>query len=100
LASDAPVEFTSASELRALFNNLILPRVASGDIIEVVLDSSDPSPLANQPAGTKSQTLGYFVQGKQVATAHRYLLKDDSLGGSGSPDPKMIVHEGFILLVE
>jgi hypothetical protein len=100
LEPDLPVEFTSAVELRALFNTFVWPRVVTGELAEVVLESSDPSARANQPLGTKSQTVGYFWPGERVALAHRYLLKDGSLGGSGAPDPKMMVHEGLILLVE
>lgn len=97
---DVAVEFTSADEMRALFNAFIWPRVVDGKIVEVVLASSEPSPHANQLPGTKSQTVGYFERGRLVAEAHRYLLKDGSTGGSGRPDPKMIVRDEVVLLVD
>lgn len=30
----------------------------------------------------------------KVATAHRYLLSDGTLGASGKPDPKAMKHDG------
>lgn len=97
---DLPVEFTSASELRALFNEFLLPRVRAGEISEIVLYSDIPSPRSGQPPGALSQTLGYFEAGEKIAEAHRFLLKSGELGGSGLPDPKGMVHEGTLLLAE
>lgn len=94
------VEVTSPRELRALFNERILPHVQSGDIVEVVLASNPASHRANQPPGTLSRTVGYFRHGRHVAEAHRYVLKDGSLGASGFPDPKLVVVDDVVLIVE
>lgn len=95
-----PVEITSRAEVRSLFNHLVLPGVSKGDVIEVVLWSAAPSPTSGQPRGALSQTVAYFRNGERVAEAHRFLLRDGSLGGSGLPDPKFVVHDETILLAE
>lgn len=42
--------------------------------------------------------MGYFdIQtGEMVAKVHQYICPDDSLGGSGQPDPKWLFEEGVI----
>lgn len=100
METDFPVVITSAAEVRSLFNHLVLPGVARGEVVEVVLRSSPPSPTSGQPRGALSQTVAYFRSGERVAQAHRFLLRDGSLGGSGLPDPKFVVHDGTILLAE
>ena len=91
---------TSADEVRAIFNSTILPAVAEGRVRFRVLDETEPSERSNQPRGTVSQTLGYFVGDQMVARAHRFLLKDESVSASGLPDPKWVVFEGTILIAE
>lgn len=85
---------TSARELRALFNHDILPRVESGELTELVVESAPASPRSNQPPGTLSQSVEYYDGGELVAVAHRFLLPDGLLGASGLPDPKLIHFEG------
>lgn len=63
-------------------------------------DSTTPSPRSNQPPGTLSQTVLYFDGGQVIAQAHRFLLKDGSLGGSELPDPKWVLYEDTILIAE
>ncbi|HEX2049611.1 MAG TPA: hypothetical protein VHJ34_03140 [Actinomycetota bacterium] len=89
-----------ASEMRALFNEYFLPRIEAGVLSEGVIISSKASPKSGQPSGTLSQTLAYSDGTRTVATAHRFLLKDGSLGGSGRPDPKSLVWEGTIYVIK
>lgn len=35
-----------------------------------------------------------------VARAHRFASMDETVGATGLPDPKWILHEGVILLAE
>lgn len=92
--------FTSVAEVRAIFNAVVLPAVARGEVREHVRESSVPSPRSGQPPGTRSETVLYFSGSEAIAQAHRFLLKDGTLGGSGLPDPKWVVHEGAILFPE
>jgi hypothetical protein len=34
--------------------------------------------------------------GTEIARAHRYLRTDGTIGASGKPDPKRLVHEGTL----
>jgi hypothetical protein len=90
-----PVQRVSATRLRALFNAHIMPRIRNGDLIESLMSSDKPSAQARQWRGTLSQIVAYHdAAGRKIAIVHRYLRPDGSLGGSGLPDPKMIVHSG------
>lgn len=98
--TDRETIWTSAPEVRAIFNSAVLPRVARGEVREHVRDSGPPSPRSNQPPGALSQTVLYLEGRQIVAEAHRFLLKDGSIGGSGLPDPKWVLHEETVLIAE
>src|SRR5438105_5030891 len=52
-------------------------------------------PRMNEPICTLSQLLAYFDgRGKKVAEAHRFVRPDGTIGASGMPDPKYVLHEG------
>jgi hypothetical protein len=55
-----------------------------------------PASFESQQAfGTSSQVHHYYDEHKTlVLSLHRYLHPDYSLGGSGLPDPKGILHKG------
>jgi len=91
-----------ASELWDRFRDLdILGKVSRGELSEIVISQHDPSPHANQPPGTKSQMVSYRdAQGNEIARAHRYLLPDGSLGASGKPDCKQILHNGVLYCLD
>lgn len=51
------------------------------------------------PPGTRSQMIHYEDHsGFVLAKAHRYVLPDGSLGGSGRPDPKMVCQDGDVFV--
>lgn len=80
-----------------MFNgDRIIERAASGELTEFVQRSGHPSsPLAGEPYCTKSQEVSYHDStGLKVAIAHRYLRADGTIGLSGKPDPKFVVHNG------
>lgn len=82
--------------LRRAFNEQrYFERAQSGDLsIEVQRDSHpEPSPVGH-PGCTRSQFIFFIESGDTyVAAAHCYLLPDGSLGGSGRPDPRIVVTE-------
>ena len=48
-----------------------------------------------EPPGTRSQ-MRVIADGTDfLALVHLYLRPDGSLGGSGRPDPKVVVHQGI-----
>jgi hypothetical protein len=51
------------------------------------------------PDGTYSETVEYFEGDLKLAVAHRYVLPDGRIGGSGRPDPKKMVCCGVIFYV-
>ena len=51
--------------------------------------------------GTLSQHIGYYnSDGNLIAKAHRYLRPDGMLAGSGLPDPKRLIHQAVMYIVE
>jgi hypothetical protein len=87
-----------ASRLREIFNTQgFQALIDSGALLETVEAENAPSPASGQPSGTLSQLLAYRnSEGRIVLRVHRYLRSDGTLGGSGKPDPKYILHEDTI----
>ena len=87
-------------DLRHLFNTEVLPKIQRKELLEFVIASWPPSPRANQPPGTQSQRVEYWgtEEGRlvKIATVHRYLRQDGTLGASGLPDPKRVFHDGIV----
>ena len=84
------ITFTSADEVRAVFNADVVPRYLDGELSELTQDSSAAHPVSGQPRGTRSERVVYYDGGKPVAVAHRFVAPDGSIGGSGLPDPKAV----------
>jgi hypothetical protein len=77
-----------------------MEKVQSGELVPHLLREGDPPPDAGQDEGTKSQYIAYRTrEGKTIAEVHQYLRKDKTLGASGKPDPKMVLHEGVVYRV-
>ncbi len=97
-----PVKYIRAAELRAIFNDgRYAELVGHGELTEKLIREGKPSTAANEPPGTRSQVVAYLDRsGKQVCIVHRYLRPDGSLGGSGRPDPKKILKDGVIYVIE
>ncbi|MGO9974198.1 MAG: hypothetical protein ACLP01_15635 [Solirubrobacteraceae bacterium] len=96
--SGPPVQRIAVADLRRLFNTEILPKIREKRYVEVVRSEGIPSPRSGQPIGTKSQMVEYWEPAGthlvKIALVHRYLRADGTLGGSGLPDPKFVVHDG------
>src|SRR5206468_3605749 len=97
-----PVKYISATELRALFNDgRYTELVGYGVLKEHLIREGTPSASANEPAGTRSQVVAYVDgQGKQACIVHRYDRPDGSLGGSGRPDPKKVLSNGVLYVLD
>ena len=89
-----PIKRVSKGELRAIFNRLYLADVLAGRMTEIIESDGRANPRMNQPPGTRSQIVHYFnAAGAKVAIVHQYVLPDSTYGGSGKPDPKMVLDE-------
>jgi hypothetical protein len=89
----------SVAKLQELFNAADFDKlIAAGQVYIDVLKSHDAPAKANQPAGTLSQMIAYRERksGDQLASAHRYLRPDGTLGASGKPDPKSLMVNGVL----
>ncbi|WP_423918777.1 hypothetical protein [Candidatus Poriferisodalis sp.] len=92
--------FTSAAELRAVFNAIVLPRAERGELQELVLSSAQAGPASRQPPGTVSELVGYCEAGLRVAVAHRFVTPDGEVAASGRPDPKEVRMDGELLVLD
>lgn len=84
--------------MRRIFNeNNIWDKVKSGELIAVILESRTAPADAQQGDKTLSQSISYRdTDGNEIARVHQYLKPDNTLGGSGLPDPKRIFHNGVL----
>ncbi len=88
----------SAVEIQNLFNHAnYWGRVKSGEFSEKLYSQGPPSPRSGEPPGTLSQMISYLdPHGREIARVHQYLRKNGTLGGSGRPDPKKLLHNGVL----
>ena len=100
VAMDNPqVQLLSVHELRAKFNaSHVMERIRSGVYTEIIRSNKHPSrTAAREPFCTQSQIIHVVdAQGRRVASLHRYLRADGSLGASGRPDPKALLVGGVM----
>lgn len=85
--------------MRQIFNEgRYWDRALSGEFTMVVLKSRHPSlPAANEPFCTQSQMISYRNKnGEEVARVHQYLRTDGTIGASGQPDPKRVLHNSIL----
>ncbi len=89
--------------LRKIFNeNRFWERSVSGELTTRVLKDRHPSlTVAQEPFCTRSQSVSYIDQeGNEVARVHQYLRTDLTIGASGRPDPKRVLFEGRLYIVQ
>ncbi len=92
-----PSRIVPEAELRRRFNEgEYWLRTESGALTVEVRRSGHPSPEGSgEPYCTRSQIVAYSDRiGRRVAVVHQYLRPDGTVGGSGRPDPKMLVEDG------
>ena len=88
----------SQVKLRKIYNqNDFQGKVQRGLLTARIVKEHHPSPpLAFVPYCTRSQLVSYHEPGgKKVAIVHQYLQPDGTLGASGKPDPKFLLHNGI-----
>lgn len=103
MTAPPPIRVVSAYHLRRLFNERRLAEAArSGELTTQLRKDSHPSPpQAPEPVCTRSQAVVYLdADGNQIALVHQYMRRDGTLGASGLPDPKWLLHEGEVLIPE
>lgn len=89
------------STLRRMFNEgRYYERVQSGELSALTERQKTPSPRYQQPPGTVSEEVAYFDGGIKVARVHQFVLPDGTIGASGRPDPKAILREGVLYVME
>jgi hypothetical protein len=101
--SEPPTKRVSARELRKLFNNSgYWEQCQTGQLQVVRRKSKHPaSPLAQEPVCTRSQYIVYInEQGEEIAGVHQYLRPDGTIGLSGRPDPKKVLIDGILYVLE
>lgn len=95
---DAPDDRSvSARELRRRFNDGdYWQRADAGECRQVVARDGHPSrERSGEPYRTRGQIIDdWNSDGELIAKVHRYLRPDGAIGGSGRPDPKVLVEHG------
>jgi hypothetical protein len=91
-----------AHRLREIFNEKqYLERVERGELRAHVLKEGHARRASGEPWCTASQYVAYYdAEGRKVAEVHQYRRQDGSIGGSGRPDPKRILMDDEIWLVD
>jgi hypothetical protein len=84
--------FVDKRTLQDLFNEArYQDRVDTGEFSEEVVYDGAPDPAYGQGASTRSQRVVIRdASGAYMATVHRYLRADYSIGGSGLLDPTRV----------
>ncbi len=101
--SEPPIKRVNAEVLRKLFNDSgYLEQYQNGQLQSTLRKSKHPSaPRAKEPFCTQSQYITYVNKdGDKVAGAHQYLRPDGSLGASGRPDPKEVLIDGVLYILD
>lgn len=86
-------------EMRCRFNKgRYWQRMLAGEFRAQCKRDRHPAPAAaGQPFCTRSQEVIYFDnKGVEIARVHQYLRPDQTLGGRGKPDPKMLYDDGVL----
>jgi len=85
------VLYVSEQEIREIFASTDLAaRREQGELSAIAGARRHRAP-ADHPRCTYSMRLNWYDQnGELVASFHQFLLPNGEVGGSGSPDPKMV----------
>lgn len=98
--SSTPLEpskrvYLDKSSIRRVFNDArIWERVQAGEY-QTIIRRDSPCPYADEPPGTRAQVRLIVDGNNLVAIVHGYWRPDGTLGASGLPDPKKVVHGGM-----
>jgi hypothetical protein len=98
-----PIKRVSAKLLCTMFNEGQYWEEAQKGILKtrVLADKHPSPPRAREPVCTRSQYVIYLDKnGKKVAGVHQYLRRDGTIGASGRPDPKELLVDGTLYMLE
>lgn len=80
-----------------------LERVEEGELVAMTQANRHPGP-SFEPFCTVSQTVHYYTRTlplpEKVAIVHQYLRPDGTLGASGMPDPKAVIQDGTMYILD
>ncbi len=99
---EPPVKFVSEEEIRKIFNdNNYISRMKSKEFTkETIYNMHVTRTKPRIPRCSRSQIISYFdKEGQEITRVHRYLKRDGTLGGSGMPDPKALLHDNILYLL-
>ncbi len=102
MSPEDEVEWVRPDIIREIFNReQYYQQTLDGRLIAIIKKDRHPeSPPTGEPFCTRSQIVIYYDQANRwVALVHQYLRRDGTLGGSGKPDPKRLLHGNRILAV-
>jgi hypothetical protein len=93
-----------ATELRRMFNEgRYWERLKKGELAAFPAGNRHPAPPF-EPYCTVSQTVHYYTRSRplpaKVAVVHQYLRPDGTLGASGKPDPKAIIQDDTMYILD
>ena len=96
-----PTKVVDEDELRRLFNEgRYYERMRAGEFRTVIVREYRRRGGDRRVRNTKSQFVEYWDRsGNLVAPVHQDRRADGTLGGSGKPDPKRLVHEGVLYIL-
>lgn len=86
-----PDEPASQADRQRAFNERGLYALMQSGQITTVIRKESPAPPRIYGFGVTRQIILYELNGKPVALVHQLRKLDGSLGGSGLPDPKVVV---------
>jgi hypothetical protein len=91
------IEYISQQQLRRLFNEQGLwERALRGELRQAVVRQRPAASTLPFPDGTQTMIVDYYDDiGVRLARVHQYMLPDGSIGGSGRPDPKLVLLDGI-----
>jgi hypothetical protein len=94
-------EYVDEDELRRIFNEgRYYERMLAGEFHRTIIDQRRRRRGDRNVRNAWSQTVEYRdTYGNIVARVHQYRKSDGSLGGSGRPDPKLVVYEEVIYIL-
>jgi len=95
-----PITFVKPEELRRLFDEgRYYERARNGEFTVRMTANSHPAPAASgEPKCTRSQMLAYHdpESGERIVLLHQCRRPDGNIGGSGKPDPKVLLINGTL----
>ena len=94
--------YVSEDELRRIFNEgRYYERMRKGEFHPRMIEEKPCKRGDRRIRNTMSQTVEYWDNfGRFIARVHQFRKRDGSLGGSGRPDPKVLVHDGVLYLID